>query len=237
MPQIALNVDERIDDLQCSGFGIIQSTSGFRFGVDAVCLANFATIKKGEIVLDLCTGTGIIPILLAAKTKADHFTGLEISEKSVDMAKRSVLLNSLENRIRIDLGDVKNATSLYKPSHFDVITVNPPYIVASGGIPSQSNDKQIARHEIACTLQDIITTTAKLLKPGGRLYMVHRPQRLPEIIDKLKSANLEPKTLQTVQATPNHNPSLILIEAIDHANPMLKIKPTLLLDRLEKPSF
>ncbi|MCL2014660.1 MAG: methyltransferase [Defluviitaleaceae bacterium] len=228
--QIKLNPNERIDDLQCGGYKIIQNPDGFCFGIDAACLSNFATVKKGETVLDLCTGTAAIPILLAAKTQAKHITGIEISAKSVDMARRSITLNNLNDRIHIDLADIKNAMQLYKPSSFDVITVNPPYIIANGGLHNKSDDKTIARHEITCTLHDIITISAKLLKTGGRLYMVHRPHRLPEIICQLTAAKLEPKTLQIAQATLNHNPSLIFIEAIDHANPMLKIKPVLLLN-------
>ena len=220
---------ERVDDLQCGGYRIIQDPNLFCFGMDAVCLSNFAIIKQGETVLDLGTGTGVIPILLCAKTLGGHFTGLEIQQTSVDMAVRSVKMNGLSDRIRIDHGDIKKAAELYPPNHFNVVTVNPPYINTNGGIPNMNKAKAIARHEISCTLEDIATLSSKVLKTGGRMYMVHRPHRLVDILCTLRMADMEPKTIQFVQSGPSHRPSLVLVEAVDHGRAMVKIKPTLFL--------
>lgn len=229
MPDVTVLPHERVDDLQCGGFHIIQNPKGFCFGIDAVCLANFAVIKKGESVLDLGTGTGIIPILLCAKTEGKHFTGLEIQPESVDMARRSVKMNGLCSRICIDLGDIKKGADLYPPNHFDVVTVNPPYINQKGGVINQTNAKALARHEIACKLSDITTLAARLLKTGGRMYMVHRPHRLADVICALRRVNMEPKTLRFVQGKIEQEPSLVLIEAVDHGKPMMKVLPVLIL--------
>jgi len=223
-------MNERIDDLG-NGYSIIQNPNNFCFGVDAVCLSDFAKIKKGERILDLCTGTGIIPILLCAKTKAEHITGLEIQESSVALARRSVEINNLSHKIKIDCGDIKKGAEIYPPNSFDAITVNPPYIEASGGLHNDVDAKTIARHEVLCTLSDVIVLSARLLKTGGRLYMVHRPHRLAEIFCTLRRSSMEPKTMQFVQSSMGHEPSLVLIEAIDHGKPMLKVLPTLFLRR------
>ena len=215
---------ERLDDLQCGGYHIIQDPKKFCFGIDAVCLSNFVKIKKGDRVLDLGTGTGIIPILLSAKTDASHITGLEIQPDMADMAQRSVKLNDLCDRIKIDCGDIKKPP--YAANHFDVVTVNPPYMNDGGGVYNESESKTIARHEVLCTLSDVISASARLLKTGGRLYMVHRPHRLMDVLCTLRKRNLEPKTMQFVQSGPVHEPSLVLIEALDHGKPMLKVLPT-----------
>ena len=227
--KVMIHPHERVDDLQCGGYHIIQNPSQFCFGIDAVCLSHFTMIKKGETVLDLGTGTGIIPILLCAKTEASHITGLEIQPQSVDMAKRSVLMNHLSHRIRIDCGDIKKGADIYPPNHFDVVTVNPPYMNQGGGVPNEASAKAIARHEIACTLADVIALSARLLKTGGRLYMVHRPHRLVDVLCTLRRARMEPKTIQFVQDKPELEPSLVLIEAVDHGKPMVKVLPTKIL--------
>jgi len=218
---------ERLDDLQCNGYKLIQDPKGFCFGVDAVHLANFTKIKKGETVLDLCTGSGVIPILLCAKNIGPaHSTGLEIQPLAADRARRSVELNGLSDRITIDCGDVKNGADIYPPRHFDVVTVNPPYMNSQGGLLNESSEKAIARHEIACSLADVIGLAARVLKTGGRLYMVHRPQRLADIFCTLRRANFEPKTMQMLQSAPGKEPRLVLIEAIDHGKPLLRVLPS-----------
>ena len=227
---ITIHPHERVDDLQVNaGYHIIQDPKGFCFGFDAVCLSNFTQVKNGEIVLDLCTGTGVIPILLCAKTNAKHITGLEIQESMADMARRSVMMNNLQDRINIDCCDIrvciKSKNDCYPPNHFDVITVNPPYIIEQGGSLNESDAKAIARHEIACSLSDVVMLSSRLLKTGGRLYMVHRPHRLTDIFCTLRKNSMEPKTLQFVQSSPAHEPSLVLIEAVDHGKPMLKVLP------------
>ena len=165
-----LKPEERLDDLQIKGFEIIQHPGKFCFGMDAVLLSNFARVKKGERVLDLGTGTGIIPILLAAKTEGQGFVGLEIQEESADMARRSVAHNSLEDRVEIVDGDIKEAATIFGPASFDVITTNPPYMIGQHGISNPSDTKAIARHEVLCTLDDILKESARILKPKGRFY-------------------------------------------------------------------
>ena len=176
---------ERLDDLNLKGYQIIQDPERFCFGMDAVLLSGFANIKKKEKVLDLGTGTGIIPILLAAKTQGEHFTGLEIQPESADMASRSVLYNHLEDKISIVTGDIKDASNLFEASSFDVVTTNPPYMIGEHGLKNGNDAKTIARHEVCCTLDDILIQSAKILKTNGRFYMVHRPFRLAEIFSKM----------------------------------------------------
>ncbi|GKX32227.1 methyltransferase [Vallitalea longa] len=223
-----LKNDERIDDLHRKGYKIIQNTQKFCFGIDAVLLTGFSGVKDKENVLDLGTGTGIIPILLEAKTKGSHFTGLEIQEESVEMAVRSVELNCLEDKISIIQGDIKEAVKLFPLSSFDVITSNPPYMNNNNGIKNNLQPKSIARHEILCTLEDVIKNAASLLKVGGRFYMVHRPSRLPEIIVTLKKYKLEPKRLRFVHPYINKEPNMILIESVRHGKPLLKVEPPLI---------
>lgn len=223
-----LKKGERIDELHRNGYRIIQNTDKFCFGIDAVLLTGFAVVKEKETVLDLGTGTGIIPILLEAKTKGNHFTGLEIQEESVEMADRSVKLNCLEDKISIVKGDIKEAVKLFPLSSFDVITSNPPYMNNKNGIKNDLQPKSIARHEILCTLDDVIKNTASLLKVGGRFYMVHRPSRLPEIIVTLKKYKLEPKRIRLVHPYINKEPNMVLIESVRHGKPLLKVEPPLI---------
>ena len=173
---------ERIDELQRNGYRIIQNPERFCFGMDAVLLSGFARAKKQERCLDLGCGNGIIPILMEAKTEGKHFTGLEIQPESADMARRSVALNGLQDRIDIVEGDIKDASKIFGASSFHVVTTNPPYMTAQHGLTNLYEAKTIARHEVLCNLEDIIRESARLLMPGGRFYMVHRPFRLAEII-------------------------------------------------------
>ena len=177
---------ERLDDLQLKGYEIIQDPKRFCFGIDAVLLSNFAKVKPGERVLDLGTGTGILPILLEGKTKGSHFTGLEIQEESADMARRSVAYNRLEDKIDIVTGDIKEAATIFPPASFDVITTNPPYMLNQHGLKNEGDAKTIARHEILCTLDDILRESEKILADSkGRFYMIHKPFRLAEIMAKM----------------------------------------------------
>ena len=211
--RIVLKENERIDDLQRNGYGIIQDPNRFCFGMDAVLLSTFAKAKKGDLVLDLGTGTGIIPILMEAKYEASHLTGLEIQPDSADMARRSVILNGLEDRVDIVTGDIKEATSLFTKASFDVVTSNPPYMIGQHGLVNPDSEKAIARHEVLCTLEDVVSAAAALLKPGGSFYMVHRPFRLAEIITTLVSHKLEPKRMQLVYPFVDKEPNMVLIEA------------------------
>ena len=225
---INLKENERIDDLQRNGYQIIQDPNRFCFGMDAVLLSGFAKAKEGDKVLDLCTGTGIIPILMEAKTKAEKFVALEIQEDSADMARRSVLLNHLEEKIDIVTGDVKEADTLFKAASFDVITCNPPYMTGQHGLRNKDEAKTIARHEVLCTLEDVIRVSAKLLKPGGNFFMVHRPFRLSEIIVLLHQYKLEPKRMQLVYPYVDKEPNMVLIEANRGGKPRLTVEKPLI---------
>ncbi|MDE7429794.1 MAG: tRNA1(Val) (adenine(37)-N6)-methyltransferase, partial [Lachnospiraceae bacterium] len=223
-----LKENERIDDLQRNGYRIIQDPERFCFGMDAVLLSGFAVVKDGAQVLDLGTGTGIIPILLAAKTGAAHLTGLEIQADSADMAGRSVALNGLEEKIDIVAGDIKEAGRIFDAASFDVITCNPPYMIGRHGLKNPEDAKAIARHEILCTLEDVTEQTAKLLKPGGRFFLVHRPFRLAEIMVTLKKYKLEPKRMQLVYPFVDKEPNMVLLEAVRGGRPRMTVEKPLI---------
>ena len=205
---------ERIDELQRNGYRIIQNPERFCFGMDAVLLSGFARAKKQERCLDLGCGNGIIPILMEAKTEGKHFTGLEIQPESADMAKRSVALNGLQDRIDIVEGDIKDASKIFGASSFHVVTTNPPYMTAQHGLTNVYEAKTIARHEVLCNLEDIIRESARLLMPGGRFYMVHRPFRLAEIISLMVQYRMEPKRMRLVYPYVNREPNMVLIEGL-----------------------
>ncbi|MDD2973177.1 MAG: tRNA1(Val) (adenine(37)-N6)-methyltransferase [Lachnospiraceae bacterium] len=204
---------ERIDELQRNGYKIIQNQEKFCFGMDAVLLSGFAKVKKGSTVLDMGTGTGIIPILLEAKTEASHLTGLEIQEESADMARRSVALNQLQDKIDIVEGDIKNASQIFGASSYDVVTCNPPYMIGQHGLQNSDAPKTIARHEVLCTFEDVVRETAKILRPGGKFFLVHRPFRLAEIIETLVRYRIEPKRMQLVYPYIDKEPNMVLMEA------------------------
>ena len=222
---IELKENERLDDLQRNGLQIIQKTDGFCFGMDAVLLSGFASVKPGERALDLGTGTGIIPLLLSAKTKGDHFTGLEIQTEIMKMAQRSVALNGLEKKIDIIQGDIKEASRIFGAASFDVVTSNPPYMNDSHGLKNPDLPKAIARHEVLCNLEDVVRAAASALRPGGRLYMVHRPRRLIEILMAMKSQKLEPKRMKFVHPFADKDANMVLIEAVRGGGAWLKLEP------------
>lgn len=205
---------ERIDELQRNGYRIIQNPERFCFGMDAVLLSGFARAKKQERCLDLGCGNGIIPILMEAKTEGKHFTGLEIQPESADMARRSVALNGLQDRIDIVEGDIKDASKIFGASSFHVVTTNPPYMTAQHGLTNVYEAKTIARHEVLCNLEDIIRESARLLMPGGRVYMVHRPFRLAEIISLMVQYRMEPKRMRLVYPYVDREPNMVLIEGL-----------------------
>ena len=211
-----LKENERIDDLQRNGYRIIQNPDRFCFGMDAV-------------LLDMGTGTGILPILMEARTKAAHLTGLEIQEESADMARRSVALNGLEDKITIVTGDIKEAGSLFDAASFDVITCNPPYMIGQHGLVNPEDAKAIARHEILCTLEDVIGQAARLLRPGGNFFMVHRPFRLTDIIALLRQYRLEPKRMQFVYPFVDKEPNMVLVEANRGGKPRMKVEKPLII--------
>lgn len=219
-----LKAGERLDDLQRNGYQIIQKEQGFCFGMDAVLLSGFAKVKPGEKAIDLGTGTGIIPILLEAKNDGKHYTGLEIQEEMADMARRSVALNRLEEKIDIATGDIKEASRLFGAASFDVVTSNPPYMNDAHGLKNPDLPKAIARHEVLCTLEDVVREAAKLLRPGGRFYLVHRPHRLIEIVSALTKYRLEPKRMKMVHPFVDKQANMVLIEAVRGGRSMIQVE-------------
>lgn len=226
-----LRENERIDDLQRNGYKIIQNPSKFCFGMDAVLLSGFAQVKKDERALDLGTGTGIIPLLLSAKTEGIHFSGLEIQEESADMARRSVALNGLEEKIEIVTGDIKDASARFGASSFDVITTNPPYMIGDHGLKNDNEAKTIARHEILCDLEDVLRESSRILKTHGRFYMVHRPFRLAEILGKMSEYRLEPKRMRLVYPYIDKEPNMVLIEGLKDGRARMTVEKPLIVYR------
>lgn len=224
---------ERVDDLQRNGYRIIQAPERFCFGMDAVLLAGFASGAKGARLLDIGTGTGILPLLMEARTEIPRLWGLEIQEESADMARRSIKLNSLEEKIEIVTGDIKEADKLFETASFDVITCNPPYMIEQHGLQNAEMSKTIARHEVCCTFRDIVEMTAKLLKPNGHFYLVHRPFRLVEILVTLSESKLEPKRMQLVYPFVDKEPNMVLIEALRGGKSRMRVEKPLIV--YEKP--
>lgn len=219
---------ERLDDLQIKGYEIIQSPGRFCFGMDAVLLSSYAKIRNRELALDLGTGTGILPILLEAKNEGEHYTGLEIQEESADMARRSVSHNGLEDKIDIVTGDIKEASGIFGAASFHVITTNPPYMIGEHGLKNEKEALYIARHEALCTLDDILRESARLLKPKGRFYMVHRPFRLPEILAKMSAYGIEPKRMRLVYPYIDKEPNMVLLEGLRGGRPRMQVEPPLI---------
>jgi tRNA1Val (adenine37-N6)-methyltransferase len=213
-----LKENERIDIVPGSEFKIIQNREKFSYGTDAIFLSHFAKVKG--TVVDLGTGTGIIPLRLLAKGNVDMVYGVEIQDEVAEMAKRSIELNNLEDKIRILNLDLKQLE--FGKDTIDVVTTNPPYMKLGGAIINSEENFAISRHEIACTLEDIISVSEYLLKPLGKFYMVHRPDRLVDIMYLLRKYNIEPKYIRFVQPKINKKPNLILIEGIKFGKPDLK---------------
>lgn len=217
-----LKENERIDDLQIHGLKIIQQKDGFCFGIDAVLLSNFVTVKSGQYGADLGTGTGVIPILIAGKSKIAHITAFEIQKEVADMANRSVQMNQLQDRISIRCMDLKEATAILGANVLDFVTSNPPYLDGRG-LTNENINQKISRHEICCSLEDVISTAAKLLRHNGSFFMVHRPTRLCDIFHYARKYKLEPKLLRFIHPKPEKAPNLILIKLVKAAKPELKI--------------
>lgn len=229
MQEVTLKNNERIDDLQISGYRIIQDPERFCFGMDAVLLSGFAQARETDTVLDLGTGTGIIPILMKAKYGCAHLTGLEIQEDSADMARRSVEMNGLSGWITIVTGDIKEADRIFPAASFTCVTCNPPYMIGSHGLTNPDEPKAIARHEVRCTFADVACAAEKLLTVGGRFCLVHRPFRLPEILTTLSGHHLEPKRMRLVYPRVDKEPSMVLIEAVRGGRPRMKVEKPLIL--------
>ena len=228
---IKLNAGERLDDLQCNGYHIIQDPKRFCFGVDAVFLSHFVKAKAGSRILDLGTGTGIIPILLAARTEDTHITGMEIQEVSAEMANSSVQWNKLEDRIEIIQGDIKEAAELFPAASFDVVTSNPPYMTERHGLENEYEPRNIARHEILCNLEDVVKAAAYAVKTGGSFFLIHKPFRLAEIFSVLTAYGLEPKRMRLIHPYIDKKPNTVMIEAVRGGRSHITIEPPLVLYR------
>lgn len=209
---INLLEDESIDDLQLDNLLLIQKKYGFRFGVDAVLLSSFANVKNRHRVIDLCTGTGIIPFLIYGKYKPKEVIGIEIQEDMVEMANRSSRYNEVENVVKFANADLKDINFLKSLGTFDVLTVNPPYKLNNSGILNPNDKLAIARHEILCNLEDVIKAARRLLKDNGRMYMVHRPERLIDIFELMRKYKIEPKRVQMIHPNVNKAPNIVLVE-------------------------
>lgn len=228
-----LKEGERLDDLQRDNLFIIQNPDKFCFGIDAVLLSGFVKARPQDKILDMGTGTGIIPILLSAKSKETKLTGLEIQQDSADMAERSVQLNGLSERITIKQGDICEASALFGSAVFDIVTCNPPYMIGQHGIANPEAPKAIARHEILCTFDDVAREAAKVLKPGGKFFLVHRPFRLAEIIETLIRYKMEPKRMRLVYPFVDKEPNMVLLEASKGGNSRMSVEKPLIV--YEKP--
>ncbi|MBE6348994.1 MAG: tRNA1(Val) (adenine(37)-N6)-methyltransferase [Spirochaetaceae bacterium] len=226
---------EVVDTLK-NGYKIIQDSEKFKFGIDAILLSHFAfnQIRNNEKVIDLGTGNGIIPLMIA-KSRANSIVGLEIQEENVEIAKRSVELNQLEEKIQIIHGDIKAVEKKFTKHSFDVVVSNPPYMINEHGKQNPTEAKSIARHEVLCNLEDIISAVDYLLKPFGKFFMIHRPFRLPEIFSLLTKYKIEPKRMELVSPFLQKEPNLVLIEAKKNANPRLQIEENLIV--YEKPGI
>lgn len=214
---------KRIDDLG-NGYKIIQDSDGFCFGTDSVLLSDFAVAKPNQKVVDLCSGNGIIPILLCAKTKAQKIIGIEIQKEPYELAMESRKLNNIDDRVEFINDDLNNSMNYFDYNSIDVITCNPPYMINGSGYKNDTDTKTIARHEILVNIDDIARISSKLLKFGGKIYMVHRCDRLCDVICAFRKYGIEPKRLQMVHPYINSAPNLFLVEGLSGGNPSLKLE-------------
>lgn len=224
---VKINIDEGVDDLQLNGLRLIQKQQGFRFGVDAVLLSHFANIKNKHRVIDLCTGTGIVPFLAYGKYEPKEVVGLEIQEDMVEMANRSSILNDTTDVVKFVQGDLKDKALLDSLGKFDVLTVNPPYKLNNAGIVNPNDKLAIARHEVMCTLEDVIIAARRLLKDNGRMFIVHRPERLADIFVLMRKHKIEPKRVRMVQPNTKKSPNIVLVEGQRDGGAFLKWEETL----------
>lgn len=218
--------DTTLEDLQ-NGFWIRQYKKGFRFGIDAVLLSGYAAVKRNESVLDLGSGTGIIPLLLASKTKSQKIRGIELFPDNVSLARENISLNSLENRVDIICGDIKDIRGLFDEASFEVVVSNPPYMPAQHGFHAPDGEKAAARHELKCTVYDVAYAASYALKSSGRFYMVHRPERLSDIFKAFSDNSLEIKRMRFVHPHMGSVPNMVLIEARKGGAPGIRVEKPL----------
>lgn len=226
--EVELKKDERIDDLEYKGLKIIQNKNGFCFGIDAVLLSDFAKeIKKESKVLDLGTGTGILGILLCKKTELKDIIGVEIQKDVFDMAKRSIKLNNLEDKFSVINEDIKELDKKLELQSFDAIVTNPPYKKDNTGLKNDNEYEIISRHEVKCNLEDVIRVSSKLLKNNGKFFMVHRPERIKDIIINLEKYKMQIKEIRFVHPNINKKPNMVLIKAVKGAREFLNVQEPL----------
>jgi len=219
-----LNNNEKIEDLEDKGLKIIQASDSYRFSVDSILLINFIKLKNYEKIVDLGTGSGIIPLPLFGKRKGLSIYGIEIQKDLADMARRSVELNELQNNITIIQEDFRNLKNIFKNQQFDVVVSNPPYISLGHGKVNPSSSRAIARHEIKGDLEDIISVSNYLLKNKGRIYLIYRSVKLIKLIIALKKYGFEPKIIKFIHPRPGENANLVLLEGIKSGKEELKIE-------------
>ena len=225
---INLNENERIDDLEFKNLKIIQNKNNFCFGIDAVLISDFAkNIKKDSTVIDLGTGNGIIPILLCGKTELKEIIGVEIQKDVASLAKKNIKLNNLEKKFKIINENIINLKNKLKNKKFDVVITNPPYKKLNSGLKNESENKLISRHEVTASLEDFVRASKDLLVDKGEFYMVHRPERLVDVMTILRANNIEPKVLKMIFSDRNSEPKLFLIKGIKNAKPFLRIEKNL----------
>jgi tRNA1Val (adenine37-N6)-methyltransferase len=229
LKKFIISEKERIDDLQIpigdgKSLSIIQNTDYFSFGIDAVLIANFVRVKKNAAIVDLGTGCGVIPLILAAKTDLRHVTGVEIQRDVAEMAQRSVALNGSEDKVSIVWADLK---TFGNSASYDIVVCNPPYKEGGGGLKNANRHRAIARHEICCTLQDVAYAAKRLLKPMGKLYLVHRPERLVDIMCFMRENGIEPKRLRFVHPSAGKAANIVLIEGTKGGRAKLLLEPPL----------
>ncbi|MCR4442125.1 MAG: tRNA1(Val) (adenine(37)-N6)-methyltransferase [Peptococcaceae bacterium] len=225
---VATQSGETLDDLLINGLKIIQKSEGFRVTLDSVLLAHFATVKNGDRIVDLGTGNGVIPLILNTRAEKLNIWGVEIQEELVEMARRSVKLNGLEERIAILRGDIRDIHKVLGGGCFTLVTANPPHYSVEKGRASSLPAKALARHEISCVLEDVVASAGKLLNHQGRFALIHRVERLVGVIDLLRQYGFEPRKMRFIHAYKNRNAKHFLLEARKNASPDLKVLPPLL---------
>ncbi len=222
---------ERTDELGRKGYRIIQDTEAFCFGADAVLLADFAQAGKNDRVLDMGTGNGILPLLLEARDKGASYEALEIQPAMAALARRNAALNGLEDKIHVTEGDNKEASRLFGRGSFRVVVTNPPYMRENHGLVNPESAKAIARHELLCSLEDILREAAAVLVPGGRFFMIHRPARLAEIIAGMRAHGLEPKRLRMVHSFADSPAEMVLVEGVRGGRPYMTVEAPVIMYR------
>ena len=213
---------EKIEDLLCDGLKIIVHRDGFRYGTDSILLANYVRAGRGASVVELCSGSGVVSILLSAKTHAARITGIEINESMAALANRSVVLNGIGERVGFICGDVREIRGIMRAGSAGVVVANPPYLRRGSGTGSRGADVDIARREICCELEDITAAGGWLLGQGGIFYIVYRPERLVDLFCAMRASGIEPKELQPAGATAEKPPSLVLVQGKKGAAPGLR---------------